>query len=507
MMIYDRANFDSDYLCPHCGGLLYVAGSMPPTDVCLNPVCPLWPSDLVSIIDVAEEAQPRLYHELQEGEQRLLAEIAGWKSGVLARYAYKARIELITMLFREGIMPSVDHFFAIGELLLLVNKQPSDGTIDDLERFRGLLESVRRWSQDQHNLEDVRTRRYVLGRTVSGIRGFSIKFAHAMNETQATMGIGSYNQISHMFQYMHLESAAITHVDPSHVTDASEILEPFWPISLQLRYLLRSHARTARQYDYRPDILDMTVLLGWCTHPQTWGRDGTSIIPAEKESKEIQELQAHFDKYAKRPFPAQDFVRNYVDSTELVPIVVRTPEGFVLDYLTLFFFIIYLQGCPNPELPAVAERGPLLVNMRAKVGEKFEEWVRSEIHQHGYDGPNQPVIEHYEYDIMAISEDKRRIIIADAKYRDMAPSSLTGTNLVQQELLDPHGLRNEASRQQERLDYFRQNLPKFSQYLNPERPWEEYEICSYLITKHFPLARRYKETRIIRAIEFLAVEV
>lgn len=90
----------------------------------------------------------------------------------------------------------------------------------------------------------------------------------------------------------------------------------------------------------------------------------------------------------------------------------------------------------------------------------------------------------------------------------MAPSSFNGTNLVQQEPLGPHGLRCEASRQQERTDFFRGNLPKFDQYLKPEHAWGEYEICSYLITKHFPLARRYyKETRIVRALEFLAAEV
>ncbi|MFH1140671.1 MAG: hypothetical protein V1724_03140 [Chloroflexota bacterium] len=480
---------------------------MPPTDVCLNPVCPLWPSEVVSIIDAAEQAQPHLYHELQESEQRLLAEIIEWKPGLLARFAYKARAELITMFLRKGIMPSVDHFFAIGELLLLVNKQPSHGTNDDLEGFRVLLESVRLWSQDQLNLEDLQTRRYVLGRTDSGIRGFSIKFAHAISESHATMGIGSYKRTSSMFPYFHLESAATTHVDPSRVTDASEILETFWPTSLQLRYVLRSHYRMAKQYDYRPDILDMTVLFGWCM--STWGRDESWIIPAEKESKEIQELQAHFDKYAIRPFSAQEFVRNYIDSTELVPIAVRTAEGFLLDSITLLFFVIYLQGCPNPELPAVAERGPLLVNMRVKVGEKFEEWLRKEIHRRGYRGPDQPVTveKRYEYDIMAISEEKKRIIIADAKYRDIAPSSFTGTNLIPQELLGEHGLRDESSRQQERLDFFRKNLPKFDQYLKPERPWGEYEICSYLITKHFPLAHRYKETRIARAIEFLAADV
>lgn len=507
-MDYDRSNFTSDFLCPHCGRLLYVGNSIPTNDVCLNPVCPLWPSGVVSLIETAESALPLPYQELREHEQRLLTEICNWKPGSLARYAYRARKELIDMLFREQIMPSIEFFFAAGELLLLANKQPSRGVVDSLEKFRELLEDVRGWSANQRNLEDLRTRRYVLYQTDSGIRGFRIKFGQVVRENQRAQGIGGQEQVASiesMFPYIDIEVAATPKVDPDQVTDAADILLTLWPMSLQLRYLLRSHYRTAKQYDYRPDALDMTVLFGWCVGAR--GTDGTSIIPVDKELDEIQKIQAHFDIYATRPFSVEEFVRTYIDSTELVPIVARTADGFLLDYQTLLFFIIYLQGCPDPLSPASVSRGPLLDKMRAKAGEKFEDWLRDEIHNRGFRGPKEPVNQRYEYDIMAICEAKKVIIIADAKYRDIAPSSFTGTNLIEQELLGEHGLRYEASRQQDRLDHFRNNLPDFEQYICPQRPWEEYEIRSYLVTKHYPLAHRYKEIRIVRAIEFLAAEV
>ena len=507
-MSYDRENFDSEYLCPHCGELLYLEHSTPPTEVCLNRDCQLWPSGLISTVDATQSAEPQIYRELQDNENQLVAEISNWKPGALARYAYKARRELITMFLKNGVMPGADYWFAIGELLLMTNKHPSRGTTDSLERFRYLLEVVRRWSQDQRNLEDLRTKRYVLGRTESGIRAFWIKFAEAVMESQRGLGIVSYTErfpIESMFPYIHLEVAATPNVDPSQVTDAAEILGTLWPTSLQLRYVLRSHYRTWKQYDYRPDVLDMTVLFGW--YIQTWGKDEISIIPADKEQKEIQDLQSHFNKHSTRHHSAEDFIRHYVDSTELVPICVRTPEGFLMDYLTLLFFLIYLQGCPDPEHPAAVERGPLLDNMRQGVAVKFEDWLRNEVHNLGYLGPEQAVREYYEYDIMAISEDKRVIIVADPKYRDMAPSSFTGTNLIEQELLGDHGLRDEAIHQQQRLEYFRDNPSRFGQYLNPQHPWAEYEIRSYLVTKQIPLAHRYKETRMVRAIEFLTAEL
>ena len=168
---------------------------------------------------------------------------------------------------------------------------------------------------------------------------------------------------------------------------------------------------------------------------QTWGRDALSIITTEKQEKEIVDLQKHFDSQSKRKYSAQNFFNTYVDSTELVPIVARTHEGILMDYHTLLFFLIYLQGCPDPEKPAIKKRGQIIQDMRVKVSEKFESWLREKVRSRGYAGPETAVIENYEYDIIAISEEKNTIIIADAKYRDMAPSSFTGTNLLTQELL------------------------------------------------------------------------
>ena len=83
----------------------------------------------------------------------------------------------------------------------------------------------------------------------------------------------------------------------------------------------------------------------------------------------------------------------------------------------------------------------------------------------------------------------------------------TGENLICQELLGKKALKHEANRQQLRLEFFRQDPSRFTQYLNPQRPCNEYEVRSYLVTKHIPLAHRYKETRIVRAFEFLESEI
>jgi hypothetical protein len=145
---------------------LYVDTANPPNDVCINENCRLWPSDINSIINANETEEPTIHRELQNQEKSLIAEIKSWEPGVIARYAHRARRELITILFTRGIMPLVDHFLACGELLLMANKYPSEGAINDIDRFRALLERVRKMGKDARNLEDVRTKRYIFGGTL-----------------------------------------------------------------------------------------------------------------------------------------------------------------------------------------------------------------------------------------------------------------------------------------------------------------------------------------------------
>ncbi len=504
MIDYDFDNFDSDFLCQHCGGLLYLDNANPPNGVCITENCPLWPNDVISLINATETEEPRIFQEIQEQEGRLVNKIKQWKPGRVVRYAYKARRELIASFITQGVLPLADHFIALGELLLMANKYPSEGSLDNVEDFWLLLERVRMRSRDRRNLEDVQNRRLVFGRTKSDLKPFYIKYAKAFSEFQKGLGLVSRKQPrpgEFTYKYDHLITAVTPDLDFSNITDGNEILERFWPISLTLRYALQEHYVTKMQYNYRPDVLDFTVLFGWML--KSWGIEGSPIIPADKWENELADMQNHFDQQAKGRYSAVDFFSTYVDSTELVPIVARTPEGIIMDHHTLLFFLFYLQACPDPEQPAIKERGQIIQDMREKVAAKFEEWLRAEVRSLGFMGPETAINETFEYDIIAISEEKKVILMADAKYRDIAPSSFTGENLTSQELLGDHGLKYEADRQQQRLDHFRQNMGKFDKYLKPERPWEDYEIQGFLVTKLIPLAYRYKEVMILPATEFL----
>ena len=75
MIDYDFQYFESEFICPYCGGLLYLDGSNPPNDVCINKDCLLWPDGMNSLVNAQETEEPKLFRELHEQEEFIVDEI------------------------------------------------------------------------------------------------------------------------------------------------------------------------------------------------------------------------------------------------------------------------------------------------------------------------------------------------------------------------------------------------------------------------------------------------
>ena len=196
--------------------------------------------------------------------------------------------------------------------------------------------------------------------------------------------------------------------------------------------------------------------------------------------------------------------KRYIDCEEQAPVLVKVKEGWLLDKSTLLLFILYLHGEPSlvdGTTPRLNE--PLLDRMRSRAGHEFEIWLRAQLRDRGFRGPEQPVHAHYEYDILMVSDTRRTVLLVEAKYRDINPSSVTGANLLSQELLADDALLAQAKRQEDRLSFFLQNRSRFEEFLGPQQIWCSYDVRSYLVTKSPPLISRYGDTTILKASEFL----
>ena len=230
----------------------------------------------------------------------------------------------------------------------------------------------------------------------------------------------------------------------------------------------------------------------------------TSWIPADKERDEIDSIDPHLRKYSADKVTADDFIKRYIDCEGQSPIIVRTSEGWLFDKATLLLSVLFLQGDPDladKDIPHYDE--PLLEKMMGNAGIQFESWLRAQLRSIGFNGPDEPVLVQYEYDILMVSEAQKTVLLVEAKYREVNPSSLTGANLVDQELLDDDSQLAQAQQQEKRLSFLLQNKGAFEEFLGPLPTWNSYEVRSYLVTKSPPLLSRYENTEILRASDFL----
>jgi hypothetical protein len=104
-----------------------------------------------------------------------------------------------------------------------------------------------------------------------------------------------------------------------------------------------------------------------------------------------------------------------------------------------------------------------------------------------------------------VDEKNNRVVIAEAKYRDFSPSSISGITLVKQELLDEDRLLDWASDTQRRLDFFWKHGERFEKELPLKQKARAYQTSAFVITKHEPLISKYKSVRVVEFYEFCKI--
>lgn len=506
----DLAAFESDYVCTVCGEPLYRT-SANDESVCMNSACSHHQMDDGTVIEVSADAQPELQHEAERLEEAVAQEIGRWKPGALARRAWASRRDLVKALF-DGQPTSVYRFGALEELLIQLNRHESHGYTDTDRRFERLVALVWKWLDGLRLIESFEARRYVMVQRQGERVAMAMAYEQALQSVLASFGHVSSRSAAdgfETFSYAHIEETVNRQLEEQGGEDWAQILAILWPFAMEIRYLLESSYRSSQQHDYRPDFSDIAAIVAWYMSVRNTSDD--QIIPRAKIESEIRDMNdRYFEPHGREENSAEAFVSKYITSQFLVPVVVQSDRGWHIDALTALVYVLYLQA-KLPSDPRIDQfyRGGMLQNMRAAAAAAFEEWLRNSLREKGYQCLDEPLTLRadgvtFEYDIVALNESSGRVILAEAKYRDPPPSSFTGDNLVEHEFAGADGLAPHARHQQERLEFFREHVKRGLAGLAPESDPTSYQIDSYLVTKHIPLAHRYRETRIMRSFEFLS---
>ena len=255
-------------------------------------------------------------------------------------------------------------------------------------------------------------------------------------------------------------------------------------------------------HQYPAKTLDLAVLFS------LW----TSCEPGKLCSIEEIGLKEIFDKSLKVNHlngDFKEFLRIYTTGKDYAPILTYDGKFFHFDYFTLFIFMFYVFSLNKKNEGTQTLSGfQSLNNQRKKSAENFEKIIRKKFRDEGYityptEGEKfQPRIQgqSYEYDCVAINETLKIIVLVDAKYEDISPSSTVGETIVDQSVLDGRdGALLHTKEQHTRRQFFVKYCSKFPCHItNPHN----YKIISLVVTKHIPLIKKHLTTHVISYEQF-----
>lgn len=494
---YDELTYAySDFLCPKCKEPLYFDLENK-KDVCINLKCILHPSNLdfhdINSADV-------LRKQMKDKESKIKLSIMQLDKSSFIRLLQQQRSVIIKgnpineTDYKKRII--FEQLLPIDEMLILTNSLNIVGRNRKISSFLRVLNDYKGFFSEETQIEDIKNQRALIS---FDKKIYMLKYWNIILQIYQNYGIANeITNTSQMFKYQEIDEQVKENVEFRFGMDIAKMFEQDFDKINALKYILEMYYRTSKQHKYDPTGLDIAILLG--------------LFFSTKDSIEYwsrESLQLHYNRTANGKGNFKQFMEEYVLSKEKAPIIVFDGKTYIFDKETLPLYISYLIGRNRIKVEGQTEAGEeRIMKKKQEASVIFEEYVRKQLRDCGYTVPNTPLTiseqkEKYEYDVIGINENSKEIVLIEVKYKDPSPSSLTGKNIVQQELLDEDGgLLIEAIRQQNRLDFFRKYFNRFKSELSLKLLCEDYSISAWIVTKHLPLISKFKEIYINMFDEF-----
>ena len=481
---------ESDYLCSHCHRLLYIELKSR-EEYCLTPKCQNYPP-----FQLATNTAP-VKSDLSEKKSKLLSKIKNrFNHENLVDYLFWRRIELLKQ-FYSGKPLNTDLFFTLGEMLIELNshkcfgRSKSKGSIDKIVNDYVKLIDYLNFVEDTENQRVILTK---IGKVLT------LKYWHVFLNQWENYGLVSSGKIGSkdLFKFESIDMKKSPRVKIERDMEFSDFFKSHYTHSIALRYMLGKYYRTKEQYDYQTSNVDIAALLGL-----------QYSLKKEQEIWSKQGLKSHLDKTSQDKRDFEDFSREYIDGNK-VPIIVKLKNNaYLLDWITLMFFLFHLVGCyalsPKPE-EKDAKR--ILSEPKELASEVFEDEIREILREREWSTTNEefklrkasPA-----YDVIAVNEDGDEIFLIEAKYHDISPSSISGKTLIQQVLFSScdDNLITISKKHSKRMDFFKNNFHDFKEKLSIlKNADDKAKITVIVVTKWTPLIHEYGNVMLLDFDEF-----
>ena len=276
--------------------------------------------------------------------------------------------------------------------------------------------------------------------------------------------------------------------------DYANLFDRLWPFAVSAQYFYKKNYRTTLQYQYDVTAVDLANILS---------------IVASLRNTELTVLPAlnvlrHFIEQPMREKSWKDFINMLSGHNNTIPIVSVINGNLVLDRLTLLLFLFILNTKFKDTFLDVS--GPQrMAQLKTETGAEYERYFKEIMVKSGYSCPPTSLnVGGEDFDVIAVSEENKDILLIETKFKDPSPSSFSGYTLVDQELTYPkYGLIPQAIKQQKRYEFVGVNNKLFEKILCLKEKIQDYQIRAYLLTKHTPLISRYKDVQILSGSEFI----
>lgn len=496
---------DSKYLCSFCYDLLYVdtdAGR----DICLNAACPSYANRGEIVGNIRGHEGPLHAQMLL---QRSIHNLRKFSRKFLLGELYLARRSMCVSLLR-GHGLHVSTFAAIEYLLAALGGDATWGHLEDRDAFRSSFNDYCNNFGIWQLVEQLHSKTYIV--TPNG-KPYAVKYHSALERFNNTQGIvSSANRQGRAALYAFSFIDNKTRGAPSKdAFDFEKMYKNSMRIVISLNHIFKATYTVSKIHAYpsRPEDIEALRSI-WTTC-----RSG---MPEKISRDKLHEIYRNAARKSGMRGDFDQFLRDYTSGEKYAPILVFDGEKYHYDYPTLLLYLIYLYSRNRSPLDAQTEAGSVIHGKKLQEAAlHFEAKIRQRMHADGFDTYPKKGCEKFapsfdnerrEFDCIAVDHEQKIVVLIEAKYRDIPPSSMAGTTLVDHLVLDRQGgLLRQAQDHHARRQFFIRHFHDMKKHgLGLEGRFLDYKIHTIMVTKHDPLICMHKSVRIVSYEEFESID-
>lgn len=501
----DLAYTDSDYLCPLCHELLYLDASAG-KDICFNAAC-------LSYTHLGEITENVVDHEgplrAEEQLRQSVRDFRSFSRKFLFTRLYRERTHWFSSYLKGGGLPG-NIVAAIEYLMTRLACNASWGSSEDELEYRRKFDTYFQNFDIMRLVETISSKDYIL--TPAG-QAFVVKYSRALEVFRRTIGVVSSTSMKsrgdlHSFSFID-EKAKGRPAD--HVFDFAKRYKRFAPNIVSLTHMFRAGHTVSRMHKYPSKSADFEAL------QSLWKK----CRPNRLETITREKLRHIYDATLAKTQMHGDFdqfLADYASGEKYAPVLVFDGEKYRFDYPTLFLYMAYIYSNNRACSGIQTESGSATHGRtRQEASAHFEAEVRRVLRAAGFETHPRTDGEKFkpsfggkcrEFDCVAVDRDSKVIVLVEAKYRDIPPSSMTGSTLVDHLVLDRQsGLLGQANDHHARRQFFIRNFSHMGEFgLRLDESFLDYAIHTLLVTKHEPLISHHKSVRIVSYDVFKAID-